>query len=366
MNTTPQNRSISLDVIRCTALFLVVSVHFFLYIGFYSCLLVGSRLFLFTLIRTLSMTCVPLFLMLSGYLLKNKAPNRQYYSKLIKTVCLYFLASACCYIYQVRSSGNLLSFLLYTLGYSASHYAWYMNMYFGLFLLIPYLNVLYNGLPNQRSRQGLILSLMIMTAFTGLVNCFAPSPDGGWQLSSEVGIYQVILPDWWHKIYPLTYYFIGAYLRDHPLKLSRKCNALLLLLALVGNGTLNYCISYGKEFLQGSWQDWGSALNILQSALLFNLLATMDFTFLPARVTPLFRKISDLSLSAFLVSWIFDDLIYPAVIRLQPSIAYRLLWYPLTTTLVFTGSICLAWLLDGLYSLISRGLRFLSTKKTTA
>lgn len=364
-NQSPK-RTVSLDLIRCVALFLVVSVHFFMHSGFYSCIMVGSRLYLFTLIRTVSMTCVPLFLMLSGYLLKNKTPCRKYYSKLIRTIWLYLLASACCYLYEYRQSANVAGFLLRSLDYSASHYAWYMNMYIGLFLLIPYLNVLYNGLAGRRQRQGLILTLLIMTAFTGLVNCLVPSADGGWEFSREVSLYQTILPDWWHKIYPLTYYFVGAYLRDHPLNLSKKRNALFLLLALTGNATLNYVISYGQEFVQGSWQDWGSALNILQSALLFNLLAQTDFSRLPAKAAPVLTRISDLSLSAFLVSWIFDDMAYSALIRYQPGISHRLLWYPVITLSVFTASLCLAWILDTLYSLAARGLCSLNRKKTAA
>lgn len=365
MERLAKKRNISLDVIRCIALYFVVSIHFFLHSGFYGSIIVGSRMYLFTLIRTASMTCVPLFLMLSGYLLKNKTSCRQYYGKLIKTIALYFLASACCYLYEYRLSGTPLTFLLRTLSYSASHYAWYMNMYLGLFLLIPYLNILYNGLSNQRNRQGLIITLLIMTAFTGIVNCFVPAPNGGFQFSSEVSQYQIILPDWWHKLYPLTYYFIGAYLRDHPLKLSKKVNALVLILVILGNSTYNYCISYGQEFLQGSWQDWGSIWNVLQSALLFNLLAKTNFSRLPKKITPVLFKISDLSLSAFLVSWIFDDLLYPILIQYQPSIAYRLLWYPVTTLLVFAASLCLAWILDSLYFLTARGISILFHRGVT-
>lgn len=351
MKQSISNRNVAMDVIRCVALLGVHSIHYFFHTDYYGLLQVGSRLYLFMLIRAASMTCVPLFLMLSGYLMKNKKPSRQYYSKLIRIVSLYILASLCCYLYQTRFTGNVFSFILRTLNYTASGYAWYMNMYFGLFLLIPFLNILYNGLPDLRCKHLLILTLLVMTAFTGIINCFCYFPETGWQLSGEVSQYQTILPDWWQDIYPLTYYFLGAYLKDHPLKLSKKCNLLLLLLAMFGNGTLNYVINYGQEFMHGAWQNWGSVLNVIQSVLLFNLLAGMEFKALSGKAAGLLSRVSELSLSAFLVSWMFDDLFYSMLRQFQPVPVYRLNWYPVTTMLVFVCSLLLAWILEKIYSL---------------
>ena len=88
-----------MDIIRCFALLCVISAHFFLYTDFYYVLLTGSRLYLMTLILSASMICVPLFIMLSGYLLNKKQPVRSYYAKLGKTLSIYCLASVCCYVY---------------------------------------------------------------------------------------------------------------------------------------------------------------------------------------------------------------------------------------------------------------------------
>lgn len=362
MKTTVPQRSAAMDVIRCLAFWCVVSVHFFVYTGFYHTLVLGSRMYLFMLIRSASMSCIPLFLMLSGYFMKNKTPTRQYYGKLIRTVSLYFLASGCCYLYSYRLSGSFLSFLLETLNYRASFYAWYMEMYFGLFLLIPYVNTLYNGLPDDRSRRGLIVTLMLLTAATGVTNCFQFSPESGWQIAYEGAESQILLPGWWQKLYPLTYYFLGAYLKDHPLKLSRIKNVLLLLLAVICNGTVNYFFNYGKEFFHGPWQDWGSILNLVQSVLLFNLLAGMEFKCLSGRPAKLLSRISELTLSAFLVSCIFDNIVYSALTRHQPVTAYQLLWYPVTTALVFAGSLFLAWILEKLYQFLSCAVRAVGSR----
>ena len=64
-----KNRNASLDLARLSALFCVVSVHFFLYTGFYVEPCTGWRMYLLTLARCSFMVCIPLFLLLTGYLL---------------------------------------------------------------------------------------------------------------------------------------------------------------------------------------------------------------------------------------------------------------------------------------------------------
>lgn len=356
-------RNLSMDVIRCTALFGVNSVHFFLHTNFYKVYITGIGMYLATLIRSASMTCVPLFLLLSGYLMKGKQPNKQYYTKLIRIVCIYFLANACCYMYFYGEYGTLFRFLLNTLNFSIPSYAWYINMYFGLFLLIPYLNILYKGISHERGHRNLILTLLILTAFPKILNCFLYLPDIGWQINRSTVTGQILIPDWWCDLYPITYYFLGSYLKDHPLKLSKRANVLLLLIAVIGNGTFNYLISYNFDFIKGIWQDWGSMLNVVQSVLLFNLLSSLEFHQLSDGCTHILTRISELSLGAFLVSLIFDDIIYSHLQHYQPIATQQLLWYPFTTAVVFISSVCLSWFLDTLYSLSAKGLRFLYRKK---
>ncbi len=51
-------RNPSFDVIRIFALFLVVSVHFFLHIGYYYTPIAGEKLFVMTVIRSFAKACV--------------------------------------------------------------------------------------------------------------------------------------------------------------------------------------------------------------------------------------------------------------------------------------------------------------------
>lgn len=67
-----RNRDYNLDLIRVFALYTVVSVHFFLNSGFYSQDMIGFKMFIKCIIRSFFIICVPLFLLLTGYLMKDK------------------------------------------------------------------------------------------------------------------------------------------------------------------------------------------------------------------------------------------------------------------------------------------------------
>ena len=131
------SRDPSMDVIRCFALLCVIAVHFFLNIKFYDSEVAGPRMVLMTLMRTSLMVCVPLFILLSGYLMCRKAPNKAYYAKISKTIVIYILASLCCLAYkwacqdaELTLSGTLTGILAFT----AAPYSWYIEMYLGLFM----------------------------------------------------------------------------------------------------------------------------------------------------------------------------------------------------------------------------------------
>lgn len=96
-----QKRSAAADIIRCVAFFFVVSVHFFLNNGFYSQAVVGNRMFVMTIMRSLFVICVPLFITLSGYLLRKKELSVKYYTRISKIIVTYILASVVCMVYSV-------------------------------------------------------------------------------------------------------------------------------------------------------------------------------------------------------------------------------------------------------------------------
>ena len=142
--TSTIQRNPALDVIRIVALLLVVTTHFFFnqgYFGHYP--LEGKAMFVATVFGMFSRICVPLFLIISGYLLCHKKVERKYYSRIIKIISIYLLAALACLAtkqYLSHTPIDFVKWLQQILNFTAS-YGWYINMYIGPFLLIPFLNL---------------------------------------------------------------------------------------------------------------------------------------------------------------------------------------------------------------------------------
>lgn len=137
-----EKRNINLDLIRCVAVLCVISVHFFLNNGFYNEIVQGKAMCLMTIMRTSFMVCVPLFLLLTGYLMNHKVLSRRYYLGIIKVLGTYVLASIACILVNIFYHQQEISFkqaVLSIFDFTGARYSWYIEMYIGLFLLIPFL-----------------------------------------------------------------------------------------------------------------------------------------------------------------------------------------------------------------------------------
>ena len=89
---TTSQRNIGLDLTRILAFLSVVSVHFFLNTDFYKIPIKGKRMLVLATLRTSFMVCVPLFLLLTGYLVSYKKISleaeslKKYYKKIIQVL----------------------------------------------------------------------------------------------------------------------------------------------------------------------------------------------------------------------------------------------------------------------------------------
>lgn len=360
-----KQRNVNVDIIRCVAVFSVISVHFFLNNGFYQETVQGKRMYVMVLMRTAFMVCVPLFMMLTGYLMCGKELSVKYYRGIRKTLCIYVMASLACLLFKVfyrKQEISAVQGLLGILNFTAADYSWYVEMYIGLFLLIPFLNILYRGLETQRKKQYLILTLLICTTFPSLLNIWDFVTSGFWRTPVISKEWNALVPDWWTGIYPLTYYFLGAYLREYKIKLSIGKNLLLLLLAIVAFGSFNYYRSYTACFKSGSFVAWGGFENVIDTVLVFVLLLNINTEGIPLFFKKLFAHIAELSLGIYLVSYILDQLCYPILLENVPVMPQRLEWYILVVPVVFVGSSLLSLVLNGIYSLGEKGISSMRAK----
>lgn len=362
-----RKRDLRLDIIRNIAAFSVISVHFFAHIQYYETGMKGGRMFLMTLMRMAFMVCVPLFLMLTGYLMHHKQLKRGYYKGILKTLGIYILAALA---YQVSLSlftGTPISLKKYLFPIlEFSGYGWYIEMYIGLFLLIPFLNAMWRGLKGQKQKILLIATLLALTTLPSLFNIYDWHTPEFWQLPSSAASFQRIVPAWWLLLYPLTYYFIGAYLQEYGLKLRAWQTALALAACIAAFGAFQFYRSTPGPFQNTLATDWGGFPILIESVLLFHLLLQIKAERIPRFFRLLFTKISELSLGIYLVSIIFDNIFHPRLAAAVSSVPLRLNYYPVIVPLVVICSALFSRLLLWIQKAIAWPFRRIPWKKVTA
>lgn len=336
-----QSRNAAMDIIRIVAAFTVLSVHFFLHNGFYSQTVEGAPMYIMVLMRTLFSVCVPLFMILTGYLMSHKTLSRKYYSGISKTLIIFVLATLACMIFKTIHDNEpftLKSFILGTLDFTGANYSWYIEMYIGLFLLIPFLNLAYNKLKNKRQKQILVLTLVFLTIIPTVFNIFNFDTPAWWSDPKTSDTFSKLIPSWWMGIYPITYYFTGCYIREYGIKLKTRSTLVLFLLAILIFGTFNYYRSYGTTFKSGTYVYWYGIEPFVLSVLLFVLLSRIKTENMNEKVKFVLWKVSDLALGIYLISYIFDMLVYPVLNAKINPMTDRLPFYFVAVPIVFVCS----------------------------
>ncbi len=293
-------REAGLDLVRFIAIFCVPAVHFFLYNGFYDNKINGPSYVLSFFLLMLFYVGVPLFLLLTGYLKKNKTLNRKYYNGLIKILISYFFISAICSIvrkYVLHDDIRILSTLINIFNFKACGYAWYIEMYIGLFLFIPFLNILYDNLKTKRNKLILILTVMVSCSFYTIINFI--KIDG---VSIE------IVPDFWNIMYPFVYYFIGCYIREYRPKVDKLMLFIFGLSILLFEAFVMYHYYYDQLFTKTFFWTYNSVFVVMLSTVIFLLLYDININFKYLR--KFITNISIISLDIYLFSYLVDRFTY--------------------------------------------------------
>lgn len=333
-----KQRNVNIDLIKLVAVFSVISVHFFAYTGFYEQEITNISNYVMILFRTLFMICVPLFMITTGYLMNNKKLNKKYYLGIIRVLITYLLASLiylsyqCIYLKEGEFTIRhiISSILNFDIGYS-----WYIEMYLGMYLIIPFLNLVYNNLENRKQKNQLLITMFITTALQGIIN-----------------IKYNLIPDWWINIFPVTYYFIGCYIKEYKPNIKKKTNIIYILLTLIISVAINIYLSNNTIFNRGIHNDWGSILNVLLSIFIFIFIINLDLKKLNNKIKRIIVKLSELSLAIYLSSSVIDNFIYYHFLKEYTKCSIK--GYITLIPLIFILSTSLSMIMNYIYYLLNK------------
>ncbi len=320
-----------MDLVRVFAVFSVFSVHFFLNSGFYGQGIKGISGYFTIAVRTFFMVCVPMFIILSGFLMNKKKLSKRYYRGIIKIIAVYILASIVSLIFKAKYFGedmDVWRWIKNIFNYSGISYSWYIEMYIGLFLIMPFLNLAYNSLKSKKEKLVLIFSFIALTTLPTVIN------------------YEYkVFPGYWEMVYPITYYFIGAFLSEFKINIKKRYILIALLVCILVFTGFNYYrayISTRHEFEKGPYCDWRGFENLIDSVLVFIFIQKLNLEKLPDVIKGILKKLSELTLGAYLLSYIFDTIFYgilnDRIILFYDRIPYYFIIIPMVFVCSMAGS----------------------------
>ena len=295
-----KDRIFGLDLVRTIAILLVVIVHVFMMNYFQISTINGIESFILLFIKNIAMTCVPLFILLTGYLKSNKKIDVNHYKSLKNILITYLFIAVITIIFDILYLKNSFNFYKHIVGifnFSINEYAWYIEMYIGLFLLIPFLNVLYHNLKSKKQKRLLIITLLFLSSIPYTINNIKI-------LNKNLDI----LPMYWYYLYIIAYYYIGMYIKEYKPRINKIINILLIIIVVIIQTIGIYLIVYNKQIEGNILLDYNSIFTFIISILIFILFYDIhsDKYFINKTI----EIISNTSLELYLFSYIFDKIIY--------------------------------------------------------
>ena len=243
-------RESGIDLIRCLGLLFVVGVHSFLKNGFYYEPQTGAAIWAANSFRWLFFGCNGIFMILTGYLKSTKPWNRDYYRSLLPILVSYLLTCVLSFPIRHFLLGEELTFLQWVEKLvTFANYGWYVEMYIGLFLLSPVINLALERLTEPKQLLWLAGTMVVLTALPSITALN-------------------LIPDYWTSLYPVTYYVLGAVIRRLQPKLPRwLCLGSVAAIAM-GLG-LTSLLTAAETFNDGFGQGYGGFWITAMVVLLF-------------------------------------------------------------------------------------------------
>ncbi len=231
--TLMPDRESGVDLFRLLGLLFVNGLHAFLYNGFYNTPQVGAAMWLANSFRWLFFGCNGMFMLLTGYLKTTKPWGKGYYKGLLAVLVGYVLTCVISYPVRYFLIGEKDAFSVWlNRFFTFSNYAWYVEMYIGLILISPVLNLALDRMQSPKAVWLLTGSILLMTTFPTITP-------------------QNLLPDWWTGMYPIGYYMIGAAIRRTKPRIPAAAGLLGAMLCAMGLGLASLLTTGGGKFNDG-------------------------------------------------------------------------------------------------------------------
>ena len=303
---TCREREPGIDLLRCVGLFFVVSFHFFLYSGFYYEPQIGGWMLAADSFRWLSYACNGIFMTLTGYLKSTEPLSKRYYRSLPPVLLGYALASAVSIPVRHFALGDvqaLGTWIERFFNFRGCYYGWYVEMYIGLLLFSPVINLALRQCRTKKQLLWLALTMLMITALPSVTDI-------------------PLIPDYWTSLYPITFYVLGAVIRRLRIKLNPMLGLSLAVLISFGIGSVTF-LSTDKTISDAYVQDFGTFYTTITVLCIFLSLYRLR----PGpRLSKVLAWMSGGCFEGYLLSHLLDSWVYRMIPAWRTPEKYYLLF----------------------------------------
>ncbi len=333
-------RQSGIDLLRITGMFFVIGVHQFLYNRFYYEPQEGFWMWSADVWRWLFFCCNGIFMMLSGYLRCNKTDFRDCYRGLVPVLLGYTLCCAIIFPVQYLLGEHLTPIGWFERFITFGNYAWYIEMYIGLVLISPLINL---GLKQMDNKTlGRFANIMVFVTSAHYLTALD------------------LIPNYWSSLYPVTYYVLGAAIRRIQPKVKPWQGLGLALLVCMGLATSSI-LTTDEGFSKGFTQGYGGIWTMFTAAGVFLALYRVK---VGKGTGKALAWLSGGAFEGYLLSKIFDLWTYPLVRQWHTPDKFWLVFLVITVP-TFLCSLLLGKLVSMLADAISNQIPWYK-KKTKA
>lgn len=343
-----EGRLTGLDLIKTLAVIFVISIHTIGNLHVLAMDMQGIRAFIIIVYRYFVMSCVPLFLMITGFLQGGKTANKKFYLGLVPVIASYLFIAALGAAYNMSQDASISigTAVLSVFNFTANDYAWYVEMFIGLYLLLPFFNAGYSHLESQKAKLWLLFILLLLTIAPSLTTMF----------KTDTYTFDVI-PNHWIEFYPVTFYMIGVYLKEYRPRPNRALCALGAIAAAVIPTIIVFAKAQGGPYVDYVLNGFYSASSMLTALFIFLFFYDTDTKAKPVRFV--LSAVAVSSLDIYLFSNLAEKIVYPMVGEIPLKL-------PVMIALIFIVSLAAAKVKQLIFRLVKWLWKLVRKNRTAA
>lgn len=331
-------RVIGVDLVKIIAAMLVIIIHHLGGIGFYKTPFGSKGMVISTFIHMVSLSCVPLFLVATGYLLSERTITKKHYIKFLDFILEVLLIFAAGEIMALLLRGEI-NFQLWLSGmkHLLKEPPYYIGLYISTYLMSPFYNILFKNITDKQ-KHFLIIILIFVISIPNVLNKVIGS---------------VFFDTRPINVWSTMYYFLGLYIRYFRPKLKR-CQSFLIFIILnisyvfivsrvLRNTTFSYLLGY-----------YENVFTVLITASIFLVVYSVDFGNIFIKRIIVF--LSGATMSFYLGSSIYSDSMAMKYISLTGNLFYDLKTIPAKVSISMLYSLPLAGIVYVFSTFIRKGI----------